>query len=394
MHSLKAVLLLEDGSIIYGRGFGSPGQAAGELVFNTGMSGYESALTDPSYYGQILMMTYPLIGNYGVSPSYQESPKIQVRGFIVREVCNIPTHRLSNQDIDKFLKSYNIPGICEIDTRMLTLKIRKYGTMKAMIKAGEILPSPSELTDLLKELKDMPWPEEQNLVADVSCPAGAGSGSNLIPSNRDKEIAPMGKPSGTQNETPKVVVIDCGSKANIIRELLQRGCEVITVPYCISAGEIKALSPVGILISNGPGNPAHPEIMATTVKTIRQIINSGKSPAIMGICLGHQILALAFGAKTYKLKFGHRGANQPVKDIRTGKVYITAQNHGFAVDPDSCPSEVEVVGVNVSDNTVEALQHRKLPVFSVQYHPEASPGPWDNKYLFDRFVSLCQNGKT
>lgn len=378
MH-LKSVLALEDGTLLHGRGFGSPKTTAGELVFNTGMTGYQEALTDPSYNGQILMMTYPLIGNYGINPGHQESPTGQVRGFIVREVCTTPSHRFSHQGIDEFLKTQNIPGICEIDTRMLTIKIRKYGTMKAVIKTYDSDTESGdqrEITKLLKQAKSMALPEETNLVADVSCKEVKYLKSS-IPPGRDKG--------------PKIVLIDCGSKINIIRELTQRNCEIICVPYNMPAQKITRLKPDGILLSNGPGNPAHPEIIATTVKTIREICE--RYP-IMGICLGHQILSLVFGARTYKLKFGHRGANQPVKDTRDNRVYITSQNHGFAVEPDSCPEEIEMVGVNVNDGTLEAMQHRKLPVFSVQYYPEVSDGPWNNKYLFDRFIALCQNGKT
>jgi carbamoyl-phosphate synthase small subunit len=230
--------------------------------------------------------------------------------------------------------------------------------------------SSSELETLRYEAKVMPPPEKYNLVAEVSC----------------KEVGILNHNNGR----PKIALIDCGVKMNIIRELQTRGCTVLRVPYDITEGEINKLAPDGILVSNGPGDPAHPDIVSSTVRTLRQVCE--RYP-VMGICLGHQILALAFGAKTYKLKFGHRGANQPVKNLSDNRVYITSQNHGFAVDPDSCPAEIEITGINVNDGTVEAMQHRKLPVFSVQYHPEASPGPWDSKYLFDKFISLV-NGSS
>lgn len=366
-HSLNAVLVLEDGSIIYGRGFGAETMVKGELVFNTGMTGYESALTDPSYNGQILMMTYPLIGNYGVNSQYWESDKIQAEGFVVREICEIPSHRFSSTNINDFLKEHNIPGISEVNTRDLTIKTRQSGTLRTILKTYQDDISNSELEILKSEVRVMPPPERYNLVAEVSCPEPV-----FIDSANKQRI--------------KIVLIDCGVKRNIIQELLKRDCTVVCVPYNISADEVKKLNPDGVLISNGPGDPAHPEIRSTTVKTVRNLC---EDYPIMGICLGHQILSLVFGAKTYKLKFGHRGANQPVKDLNNNTVYITSQNHGFAVDPTTYPSEIEITGVNVNDGTVEAMRHKKLPIFSVQYHPEAAPGPCDSKYLFDEFVKLA-----
>lgn len=370
---MKAVLALEDGTIVKGVGFGSRKTVSGELVFNTGMTGYQEALTDPSYNGQILMMTYPLIGNYGINFRYSESDHIQAEGFVVREICEKPSHRFSNSTIAQFLKEHNIPGICEIDTRMLTIKTRKCGTMRAILKTcDESEITQVELNNMVQQARTMPFPEKNNLVSEVSC----------------KEPVWVNQ---SQPGNPKVVLIDCGTKANIIRELVQRNCTVVRLPYNTTAEEINELKPDGVLISNGPGDPAHPEIMASTVKTIQQIYD--RYP-IKGICLGHQILALALGARTYKLKFGHRGANHPVKDLNNGRIYITSQNHGFAVDRDTCPSNIEITGINVNDNTVESFQDKKLPIFSVQYHTEASLGPWDSKYLFDKFVKLCQKGKT
>lgn len=377
---LKAVLVLEDGSVIHGSGFGSEKTIKGELVFNTGMTGYQEALTDPSYNGQILMMTYPLIGNYGISaqggsasggsPNCSESEKIQAEGFVVRELCDQPSHRLSGMTLDSFLKGHRIPGISGIDTRQLTIKTRQSGTLRAILKTSAGNISASELDILRYEAKMMPSPDKYNLVSEVSCSASV----TLHPENHS------GK------EGPKILLIDCGTKMNIIRELTQRGCTVIRAPYNTTADEINNIKPDGILVSNGPGDPAHPEIMATVVQTIRAVYE--KYP-IMGICLGHQILSLAFGAKTYKLKFGHRGANQPVKFSSDHRVYITSQNHGFAVNQNSIPADIEITALNVNDGTVEAMRHKKLPIFSVQYHPEASPGPWDSKYLFDNFIRLA-----
>ncbi|MDI6732706.1 MAG: glutamine-hydrolyzing carbamoyl-phosphate synthase small subunit [Planctomycetota bacterium] len=397
--SLKAVLVLEDGSVIHGKGFGSEKTVRGELVFNTGMTGYQEALTDPSYNGQILMMTYPLIGNYGISADYWESDKIQAEGFVVREVCNSPSHRASIKTLDEYLSEQGIPGISEVDTRELTIKTREFGTLRAILKTFRGQLSLSELDVLRYEARTMPSPEKYNLVAEVSCKEA----SIINPTKYDPETSPAGR--------KRILLIDCGTKLNIIRELLKRDCTVIRASYNISADEINRFKPDGILISNGPGDPAHPEIMDSVVKTIREIahryppLQAGVCP-VMGICLGHQILSLVFSAKTYKLKFGHRGANQPVRwmsdnsvpeaDPRErvrpasgGKVYITSQNHSFAVSPESCSAEIEITAINVNDGTVEAMRHKKLPIFSVQYHPEASPGPWDSKYLFDRFVTMC-----
>ena len=368
---LKAILVLNDGSIVYGKGFGSSKTISGELVFNTGMTGYQEALTDPSYQGQILLMTYPLIGNYGINSNDWESDSIQVKGFVVREVCFQPSHRATQQNVNDFLKTSDIPGIAGLDTRMLTVKIRQHGTMLAILKTYNNELSKEEINELIEKAKRLAPPEKDNLVARVSCinPEGV----NLFVGN------------------PRIIVIDCGAKKNIIRELEKRNCAIVSLPYNVTSEQIKQAQPDGVLISNGPGDPAHPEIMKTVVETVKEIHT--KYP-IMGICLGHQIISLALGATTYKLKFGHRGVNQPVKDLRDNKVYITTQNHGFAVDANKCPDCIEIIGVNVNDGTVEAIRHKKLPIFSVQYHPEASPGPWDNKYLFDNFVEICRKEKT
>lgn len=371
---------------MHGKGFGAADKSAfGELVFNTGMTGYQEALTDPSYNGQILMMTYPLIGNYGCTgPNSAEwqSNKIQAEGFVVREYCPLPSHRLATKTIDEFLKEQDIPGISEIDTRALTIKTRQYGTLKSII--ATYTGSAPDTNKLLETVRQTPSPDATNLVGEVST-----STAIREPATEPKNGKTAVSPTLMRGKT--IVVIDCGVKNNIIRELVTRGCAVVRAPYNIPAAEIDRIKPDGILVSNGPGDPAHPEIIATTVKTVKAL--AGKYP-MFGICLGQQILVLAFGGKTYKLKFGHRGANQPVKNLQDGKVYITSQNHGFAVDPKACPKELEITGINVNDGTAEAMRHKDLPIFSVQYHPEASPGPWDSKYLFDKFIELCQNEPT
>ncbi len=354
---MESSLVLEDGTAIRGASFGSRRRVLGELVFNTNMTGYTEALTDPSYRGQILMMTYPLIGNYGVDPNAMESETIQPAGFVVREACRTPSHPKSVLTLADFLKAHTTPGIEDADTRALTIKIRSSGTMKAAL-----VPSTEDTEAVAREVRQAPHPDTRNLVAEVSC--------------RELERFPG---AGTRT----IAVVDCGVKRNILREA-QRYANVVRVPYDATADDILALKPDGVILSNGPGDPAHPEILATSVESAKEL--AGRVP-ILGICLGHQILALAFGGKTFKLKFGHRGGNQPVKDLRTGRVHITSQNHGFAVDADSLPSEFEVTHVNLNDRTVEGMAHRELPIFSVQYHPEARPGPWDNEYIFRDFLA-------
>jgi carbamoyl-phosphate synthase small subunit len=354
---MDSSLVLEDGTVVRGACFGGRGKVFGELVFNTNMTGYTEALTDPSYRGQILLMTYPLIGNYGVDPAWMESEDIQVTGFVVKEACAAPSHARSQMDLDAFLRGHRVPGLQGADTRSLTIRIRSHGTMKAAL-----VPDDEDVDAAIKEVRRMPYPDRRNLVAEVSC------------------REPIRYP-GTGKRT--VVIVDCGVKLNIVREA-QRYANVVRVPWNATAEDIRKHHPQGVILSNGPGDPAHPDLMAATVRTARDI--AGEVP-LLGICLGHQILALAFGGKTFKLKFGHRGGNQPVKDLRTGRVHITSQNHGFAVDADSLDeSEFEVTHQNLNDRTVEGIVHRSLPIFSVQYHPEARPGPWDNEYIFQEFV--------
>lgn len=347
--------MLEDGTVVQGTGFGSKRKSFGEIVFSTLMTGYVESLTDPSYNGQILMLTYPLIGNYKVHPEWFESERIWVRGLVIRELCEHPSHWKGTKKLEEFLKEFDIPGIMGIDTRALTIKIRKYGTMKSGLVTYE--GKEPDVDGLLEKVRKQPSISEQDLVGETT----------------RKEITSFG-----DGGKFKIALIDCGVKMNIIRSLLRRGLSVIAVPATMGANQIEALEPDGIVISNGPGDPA---VLTHLHKTVGQLME--KYP-MMGICLGNQILALAAGAKAYKLKFGHRGANQPVKDLQSGKVHITAQNHGFAVDSESLQNTgFKVTKINCNDGTVEGIDHEELPIFSVEYFPE-----WDNLYLFDRFVEM------
>ncbi len=356
---LVATLVLEDGTIVQGEGFGAEKEVFGEVVFNTSMTGYQEALTDPSYKGQILLLTYPLIGNYGVNDEDFESNRIQVEGFVVKEACPNPSHRISKKTIDEFLKEHDIPGISGVDTRALTIKIRKYGTMKGALATSSKEIDAEDLLERARKQKDI---SELDLVSLVTCKQAKKYGNG-----------------------ERVVLIDCGYKASILKNLLKRNLEVIVVPAFYDYEKILELEPRGIMVSNGPGDPKRASYV---IETLKKLIN--EEIPIFGICLGNQLLALAFGADTYKLKFGHRGSNQPVKDLKTGKTYITSQNHGFAVSEESLPDFLEVSHINLNDNTVEGIRHKELPIFSVQYHPEANPGPRDSEYLFDEFVKLIR----
>jgi carbamoyl-phosphate synthase small subunit len=359
-----ARLVLEDGTVVEGRAFGARATKFGELVFNTGMTGYQEALTDPSYHGQILMLTYPLVGNYGILPEANESDQIWPWGLVVREWARHPSHRASKETLHDFLLRFGVPGIEGVDTRALTVKTRSRGVLRACITTEETMST----EEILRRVQSMPFPDKENLVADVSV----------------KDVTPMkGRGDG------KVALVDTGVKRNIVRNLQGRFGTVYVVPWNATASDIEALDVDGIFMSNGPGDPAHPDIIRRTLPTLRDVME--KYPT-QGICLGHQLLALAYGLKTYKLKFGHRGANQPVKNLETGRVYITSQNHGFAVDPASCPEDVLITEVNANDGTVEGLRHRKLPVLSSQYHPEACPGPKDTEFLFDRYKMWLDKG--
>jgi carbamoyl-phosphate synthase small subunit len=361
---MTARLILEDGTVVEGQAFGARGTRFGELVFTTGMTGYQEALTDPSYAGQILMFTYPLIGNYGISAEANESSKVWAWGCVVREWSRHPSHRQSKQTLHDFLVQHGVPGIEGIDTRALTIKTRSRGVLRACITTEDAMST----DEILRKVQSMPFPDHENLVDLVSV----------------KQVtAVKGRGEG------KVALVDTGVKENIVRNLSARFGTVYKVPWNATSSDIEALRVDGIFMSNGPGDPAHPDIVRHTLPTLRDVME--KYPT-QGICLGHQLLALAYGLKTYKLKFGHRGANQPVKNLETGRVYITSQNHGFAVDPASCPEDVLITEVNANDGTVEGLRHRKLPVLSSQYHPEACPGPKDTEFMFDRFKMWLDRG--
>ncbi len=353
---MKAVLVLEDGTVFEGKGFGAAGEQFGEVVFNTSMTGYQEILTDPSYCSQIITMTYPLIGNYGINPEDFESVRPFCKGFVAREFCEHPSNWRSEKSVNEYLAEKGIVGISGIDTRALTRRLRNYGTMGGVIAAGEF-----DIEDLKLKAKQPPtW-----------------AGPELVLECTTKEISHL------ENDGYKIVLMDFGAKRNIARSLHNLGCDVTVVPADTPADKILAMNPDGIMLSNGPGDPS---AVPFAIETVRNLL--GKVP-IFGICLGHQILGLAFGCKTYKLKFGHRGANHPVKDLASGKVHITSQNHGYTVDGDSIPDkDLEVSHINMNDGTVEGLRHKTMPVFSVQYHPEAAPGPWDSDYLFKQFMEM------
>ena len=368
----KALLVLEDGKYFEGRSFGADGERTGEVVFNTSITGYQEILTDPSYNGQIVTMTYPLIGNYGVNVNDFESGKPQVEGFVVKEHCKIPSNYRSTQSLGDFLKDNGIPGIEGIDTRALTRHIRLQGAMK-----GVLTTVGSEIDVLTAKAVDFPGLVGRDLVSNVTCSEPYHWTENLYDIEHNAEA------TGTDARF-RVAAYDFGIKQNILRYLTNRGCDVTVFPADTPADQLLEIDPDGVFLSNGPGDP---EPVQYAVRNIRQIVKAGKP--MFGICLGHQLTALALGAKTYKLKFGHRGANQPVQQISTGKVEITSQNHGFAVDADSIDTDtVELSHINLNDNTVEGLRHKELPVFCVQYHPEASAGPHDAEYLFDQFIDL------
>ena len=362
----QAYLVLEDGSIYRGHAFGAQGSAHGEVVFSTSMTGYQEMLTDPSFAGQIVVPTYPLIGNYGINERDFESRKVQVSGFVVREHSLRPSHAMSTMNLDEFLKSQDIPGISGVDTRAITRRLRTRGVMMGTIAVDE----PPETA--LARLHDIPSYDDIDFVRQVT---------TRSPYDWDTPLPDREAPETNY----RILVSDCGLKYNILRMLRSRGCEVIAMPATASAQDILERSPDGVMLSPGPGDP---ELLDYVVDTARGLV--GRVP-IMGICLGNQVVGRAFGGRTFKLKFGHRGANHPVKDLGTGLVHITAQNHGYAVDADSLPSEIEVSHVNLNDGTVEGLRHRSLPIMTIQYHSEASPGPLDNEYIFDRFLEMIDD---
>ena len=355
--AVRAKLVFEDGTVFEGFSFGAPGETDGELIFNTSMTGYQEILTDPSYRGQIVTMTYPLIGNYGVNPDDVESRRPFVEGFVVRECSSKPSSWRAEQALPDYMVEHGIVGIEGVDTRAITRRLRIQGAMNAVIST----------TDL----------DDESLV-------GKARRSRHLPGlDLVREVVMDGPMQWNDQGKRNVIVMDCGVKYNIMRELAARDCRVTAVPAQTAAEQILEAKPAGILLSNGPGDP---EPVSYAIETVRELI--GQIP-IFGICLGHQILGLARGGKTYKLKFGHHGANHPVKDMQTERVAITVQNHGFCVDLESLDTTaVEVTHVNLNDNTVEGIRHKELPIFSVQFHPEASAGPHDAAYLFDEFVRL------
>ena len=367
----KAILALADGTIYQGSALGAVGTTEGEVVFNTGMTGYQEILTDPSYHGQIVTMTYPLIGNYGVNPEDVESAKIRVEGFIVREASAIRSNWRSRIGLDEYLSQNNIVGIQQIDTRALTKHIRDVGAQQGVLSSE--IPDPAILVE---KAKQSPGLVGRDLVCKVTCSEKYHWHDPLW----ESDIASDHHEVATAR-TYRVAAYDFGIKYNILRNLVSRGCAMTVFPADTPAGEILADDPDGIFLSNGPGDPAG---VPYASENIRELI--GKKP-IVGICLGHQLLSLALGFKTFKLKFGHRGSNHPVMELAEKKVEITSQNHGFAVQSEKLP-EVEITHLNLNDNTVEGIQHKRMPIFSVQYHPEASPGPHDANYLFNRFVQL------
>ncbi|MGI6285390.1 glutamine-hydrolyzing carbamoyl-phosphate synthase small subunit [Neomoorella humiferrea] len=357
---MQGFLVLEDGTVFTGEAFGHPGSCHGEVVFNTSMTGYQEILTDPSYCGQIVVLTYPLIGNYGVNAEDLESARPQVTGFIVHEACSRPSNWRATGDIDRYLKENHIPALQGVDTRALTRHLRRHGTMRGILAVGDVD---------LDELKSRAATEPPL------------SGPRLVPAVTNKE--PFTLAGGDR----RIVLYNFGVKENIIRWLRRLDCTVTVMPAESRAADILAARPHGVVVSNGPGDPKD---VPYGVATIRELL--GKVP-LMGICLGHQLLALALGADTYKLPFGHRGGNHPVKDLNTGRVYITSQNHGYAVRAESLPEDAAVTHINLNDGTVEGLRHRQLPVFSVQYHPESSPGPTDSEYLFYEFIEMVDTAR-
>ena len=379
---ITAILALEDGRCFEGTAFGATGTTTGEICFNTSMTGYQEVITDPSYRGQIVAMTYPQIGNYGINPQDAESGGPHIRAFVIGELCEVPSNWRSSQPLSAYLAEHKILGIEGIDTRALTKHLRARGAMRACvtteldadaaIAAAKASP-PMDGMDYVKEVSTAEsylWTEESR---EWTLP-------NVM----------MGKPGYYASLPPvrhRIVAYDFGLKYNILRRLRQAGFEVEVVNSRATAAEVMAKNPAGLFLSNGPGDPAALGYIHEEIKVL-----IGKLP-VFGICLGNQILAHAFGGTTFKLKFGHRGGNQPVKDLRTGKISITSQNHGFAVDPDSLPPEIEVTHVNLNDGTVEGMRHRSLPVFSVQYHPEAAPGPNDANYFFEEFATLIDQTK-
>jgi len=383
---MKAILALEDGSLFHGDAFGARASACGEVCFNTSMTGYQEILTDPSYKGQVVTMTYPLIGNYGVNPLDVESWKPHVAGFVIRELSPVVSNWRANSPLGKYLEDNGIPGIQGIDTRALTRKLRVRGALNGFISTEEISDEEASRkakewpglagVDYVKEVthrESFLWDEKDSQSGRFTLVQGSDDAN---PSNAGDPLPPADIP---------IVAYDYGMKYNILRRLRQHGFKVTVLPATAPASEALKHKPAGIFLSNGPGDPS---ALGYAVESVRELVKAGLP--IFGICLGHQILGQAFGGKTFKLKFGHRGGNQPVKDLESGKVEITSQNHGFAVDPNSLPSDVSVDRINLNDQTVEGMRHKTKPIFCVQYHPEASPGPHDSTPLFAQFREMIR----
>ena len=374
---MKALLALEDGKVFTGRSFTGSGETVGEVVFNTSMSGYQEILTDPSYCGQMVTMTYPLIGNYGINDQDMESDRIQVKALLVKEYQSYPSNWRSKRSLADYLIASNIPGLEGIDTRAVTRHIRLAGAMKAALSTQNL-----DRDSLVQKAKESPDMMGLDLVKEVTCQKPL-LWQHGRPVKLEEDLDQFKWPK--ERKTWRVVAIDYGVKYNILRSLEARGCTILLVPATVNSDTINRLDPHGLFLSNGPGDPA---AVTYAVDVIKEQI--GRRP-IFGICLGHQLMGLALGGKTFKLKFGHRGGNQPVKDLETGKVEITSQNHGFCVDMESLNDpDIKLSHINLNDNTLEGLIHKKLPLFSVQYHPEASPGPHDATYLFDRFIEMMR----
>ncbi len=358
----KAILVLEDGRTFTGTSFGADGESFGEMVFNTSMSGYQEILTDPSYAGQIICMTYPLIGNYGTNAEDVESRAVWAEGFVVREASRIASNFRSTMSLQEYLRTNGVVGIEHIDTRALVRHIRDKGAMRAGISTTD-----TDAQSLLAKVLGSPEMADRELASAVT-------------------VAERYDYPSVGEERFHIVAYDFGVKTNSLREFARFGCRVTVVPADTLAADVMALEPDGIFLSNGPGDPAS---MMAVVNEIKKLVAS-ETP-MFGICLGHQLIGSAFGGTTYKMKFGHRGGNQPIKDLTTGKIEITSHNHGFAVEAASLPADVEVTHINLNDHTVAGLRHKTLPIFSVQYHPESAPGPHDSEYLFERFIDLMKN---
>lgn len=387
---MKTLLILSDGTVYEGQNVGAPGTACGEVVFNTAMTGYEEILTDPSAAGQLVAMTYPLFGNYGINGEDAESVRPHLSGLIIREMCDVPSNYRSTSCGDEYLKKHQVVGIKGVDVRVLVKKLRNHGVMMGMITTEH---SPEEGLELLRAQPDY---ESRTYAREVST-SRPYQWQDSPPSSleeEEREIEKQGLPEQWQmplDALARVVVLDYGGKFNVLRCLRERGVEVVVLPGLSSPEEVLSWQPDGIVLSSGPGDP---RLLQEEIENIRALIDSKPELPVFGICLGHQLLGRAFGAETIKLKFGHRGGNHPVKDLATGKVHITAQNHGYVLDASTLDEEMEVTHVSLNDQTVEGIRHKTRPVFSVQYRPEASPGPSDNAYLFDQFVESVKRSLT